>query len=618
MSNLLKFVPGDTNTKETKKNRNDSVKENRLLFLTITKHFEELLETRSTLEKEDIIAKFLSSIYKQVPLDDLSYYYQLAAKDFANLVVAQETGISTELFLNAVSLVLKMKKDDLKLKNKGDWGDTIERIYHQQQFKPSGSPIDVKVVCQLIIKLPTYTGTGSQKKKVSEISAFLRRCSPLEAKYFTRLMLGDSLKTGAKDKLIQRAFFKTFSHIEQYSIDLDHASKTRKLNFGQGIVWILEGEGEKVKDLKMIPGFPIELMLAEIGSIETVSNEEHFIEYKYDGFRLQAHYDGKKVSLFSRGLESQTENLPDIKDAFKEAVNGHTCITDGEVLAYDQASGTVLPFQTIIRRKRKHDRNSIARTMRTEYRIFDIMYLDGIDLTNEPLRARRKKLETIIISSELIQFSEKIVTQDPEKALEFIHKAKELGHEGGMIKPASSQYFIGERKKEWSKIKPQTYDVDGCLIGGQMGTGKRANMISRVFVAFPISETEEFEVIDVAIGSGMSEEIMIFLKELLDQEGIDLCPANVRIAPETAAQVEKWIVPEKSPVLEIVADSFSWKTTDNTPISKQNVPLYQDRYDLTKISLRFPRCKGIREKGKKANTMEYVIEQINKQLKGEI
>ena len=143
MSSLLKFVAEDKNAKESNKNNNHVVPEKHLLFSTVTKHFENLLETRSTLEKEDLIAKFLSSEREQVPLEDLYFYYQLAAKDFANLEVIQETGISTELFLNAVSLVLKMSKDDLKLKNKGDWGETVERIFQHQQLKSSGSPIDI-------------------------------------------------------------------------------------------------------------------------------------------------------------------------------------------------------------------------------------------------------------------------------------------------------------------------------------------------------------------------------------------------------------------------------------------------------------------------------------------
>ena len=119
-----------------------------------------------------------------------------------------------------------------------------------------------------------------------------------------------------------------------------------------------------------------------------------------------------------------------------------------------------------------------------------------------------------------------------------------------IIKNADSPYLIGERDKLWTKIKPQTYDMDGVLIGGQYGTGKRAGMISRVFVAFPDAESDSYESLGVAVGSGMSEDLMKTLKKLFDEEGVTECPFNVKIESDLSTQVNMWIYPEKGPVLE--------------------------------------------------------------------
>ncbi|OLS25890.1 MAG: DNA ligase [Candidatus Heimdallarchaeota archaeon LC_3] len=610
---LLNFIDPENNDKD--KESSDKEKSNRLLFSEVTTLFEQLQTTRSTLEKEGMIAKFLQHKKNQIVNIDFLFFYQISAKDFVNLEFDKETGVSIAIFLQAVSRHMKIDIDEINLRYKGDWGKTIMKYFSKNTAKKKSESLTVSQIVHSILNLTSYSGSGSQKRKQNEIISILKNCTPFEAKYFTRLILGGSLKTGAKDKLIQRAFLSAFSDLNQYYKQIEYANKTRRLNFGQAIFWYLENHIDKITELIMKPGHPVSLMLAERGDVEVVTSAPHFMEYKYDGFRLQAHYDGKKVTLFSRGLENHTDNLADVAVAFRKSVK-ESCIVDGEILAYNKETGDVLPFQSIIRRKRKYDRNEVAKTMHTEYRIFDLLFYKGKDITSLPLIERRGILEEIVTPSSIIQFSEKYETQDPEEALALIYKAKKEGHEGGILKNAQSPYLIGVRDKSWTKIKPQTYDMDAVLIGGQYGTGKRANMISRVFVSFPVDNSEDYESLGVAIGSGMSEEIMIQLRQLLESEGVSECPFNVRIANNLALQVNTWIYPEKGPVLEIVADSFSWKTKENIPLNEKNIPKTSDndRYDLTKVSLRFPRCKGIRESGKKANSVQEVSNMIRSQL----
>jgi DNA ligase-1 len=598
---LLSFID-----KENKGNSNKNHNNNDLLFQEVCELFEQLQTTRSTLEKEDMIRIFLEKKKEIISNTDFNYFYQISSKDLVNLDFDKETGVSIGIFLETVSKFLKLDLDELKLRYKGDWGETVQKYFSKTKIKRISGALTVQEVIKSIFNLTEFVGSGSKRKKQTEITSILKKSTSIEAKYYTRLILGGSLKTGAKDKLIQKAYFSCFRELENISKNIEYANKTRRLNFGQAIQWYLDGEKEKILNLTMKPGYPVSLMLAERGLVDVVTQGPHFIEYKYDGFRLQAHFDGKKVFLFSRGLEDHTENLPDIVRALKETIK-HTYIVDGEILAYNKETGSVLPFQSIIRRKRKYDREEIAKTMHTEYRIFDVLYFEGKDVTEKSLKKRRLILEKMLQDSSVIKLSKMIETQDSEEALNFIHKAKEAGHEGGILKNTSSPYLIGERDKSWTKIKPQTYDMDGVLIGGQYGTGKRAGMISRVFIAFPDSDSDNYESLGVAVGSGMSEDLMKSLKKLFDEDGVTECPYNVKIEPDLTNQVNIWIYPEKGPVLEIVADSFSWR---------KNIPKTVDgsRFDLTKISLRFPRCKGRREIGKKPNSIQEVNSLIQSQI----
>ena len=75
-------------------------------------------------------------------------------------------------------------------------------------------------------------------------------------------------------------------------------------------------------------------------------------EEKYDGERVQAHKKGNKIILYSRRMEKITAEFPEIIGEIKTNVNSKDCIIEGECVAVD-AKGNLLPFQTMMQRKRK-------------------------------------------------------------------------------------------------------------------------------------------------------------------------------------------------------------------------------------------------------------------------
>jgi ATP-dependent DNA ligase len=95
-----------------------------------------------------------------------------------------------------------------------------------------------------------------------------------------------------------------------------------------------------LKRVMPIPGTPVRMMLAarahDLNEVPTHMRGEMFIEYKYDGERVQIHRDGNgAVHAFSRRLERITHQYPEIIDAFAKSDVPKNTILEGEIAAFD-------------------------------------------------------------------------------------------------------------------------------------------------------------------------------------------------------------------------------------------------------------------------------------------
>src|SRR5699024_7357874 len=106
---------------------------------------------------------------------------------------------------------------------------------------------------------------------------------------------------------------------------------------------------------------------------------------------------------------------------------------------------------------------------------FDVLHIDGVDLIDEPLRARRRRLATLV-GDALIPGS---ITADPDEGQAVLDESLAQGHEGGMVKAVDSPYEAGRRGKSWLKVKP-VYVLDLVVIGVEWGSGRRRGWLSNI------------------------------------------------------------------------------------------------------------------------------------------
>ncbi len=109
------------------------------------------------------------------------------------------------------------------------------------------------------------------------------------------------------------------------------------------------------------------------------------MEYKLDGFRIQAHKDGGKIKLFTRRLEEVTKQFPEVVNYIKNNIKGESFILDSEAAGFNPKTGKYLPFQNISQRiKRKYDIEEMSKKFPVELNVFDILYYEGKSMIKEP------------------------------------------------------------------------------------------------------------------------------------------------------------------------------------------------------------------------------------------
>lgn len=182
--------------------------------------------------------------------------------------------------------------------------------------------------------------------------------------------------------------------------------------------------------------------------------ENWLYELKVDGYRSIAFKTGGKVHLRSR-------NDKDFSGAYPGIVKGlsglpEETVIDGEIVALDETGHP--SFNAL--------QNFGSNKMPILYYIFDVMVLEGLDLTREPLSRRRELLERKILPklSEPIKYSSSL---DADLS-DLIQLVKKAGLEGLVAKQRDSRYELGLRSGAWRKMRVnagQEFVIGGYTVG---------------------------------------------------------------------------------------------------------------------------------------------------------
>lgn len=461
-----------------------------------------------SIEKGEILASFLSD------LDEAELAIVPSFVTGSPFPASSEIllGVGPSTLYDALSRASGSSTTEIKdiLRRTGDVGAVAAEAIGKR--RPStlssfigGDSLSILDVYSRFLQIARASGRRSQSVKAKNLQYLFSESSPLEARYIARLALED-MRIGVGEGIVRDAIAKAFGATP--------AEVERGYNFtgDLGLVARRAKEG-RLSDLKVEIGRPIKMMLAQIGSGIPGSLAEMgtaAVEWKFDGSRVQIHKRGDDVEIFSRRLERVTRSLPEIVASIREGVRTESAILDGEAVARGE-DGRPLPFQEILKRfRRKYKVEGTAKKIPLELFLFDIVYLDGHPLIDEPLRERRRILEEVADPKIL---AAQTVTSDPEVVAGIYEKAVAAGHEGVMLKSPTAPYAPGKRGKNWVKIKPVMETLDLVVVGARWGEGRRATFLGSFRLASPDPDTGRLE--DVGwVATGINDEMLAELTDL--------------------------------------------------------------------------------------------------------
>ena len=267
----------------------------------------------------------------------------------------------------------------------------------------------------------------------------------------------------------------------------------------------------------------------------------------------QIHKDGDKVEIYSRKLERMTPMFPDIVEAVARLPKKEL-IFEGEALAYDEEKRRYFPFQTTMHRRRKHGIGEASKEFPLNLFVFDILYIDGEDMTGRPYSERRDAI-TRIFREGILRPSMSTVVEDPEVLERMFQEAIAEGLEGIMAKDLSSPYNAGKRKFAWIKLK-KSYGkavdtIDGVIVGYYLGRGSRAEFeFGGVLLAVFNPDSGKLETI-AKMATGFSEAEMKELQAQLEGTKTDKPPINL----DCRIEVDFWVEPRF--IVEVAFDEIT-------------------------------------------------------------
>ncbi len=172
------------------------------------------------------------------------------------------------------------------------------------------------------------------------------------------------------------------------------------------------------------------------------SNPEWIFETKWDGFRSVCFIRNGRARFVSRNQLEMTSQYPELADVTKH-IDAKEAILDGEIVALDQDG---MPrFQLLQPRVgRKGGIEALRGKGHIVYYVFDLIYLDGYDLTACALVERKAALERILRPSNFIKFSDHVEGNGKE----FFKQIEKFKLEGMLAKRAGSPYVQKRKSKQ--------------------------------------------------------------------------------------------------------------------------------------------------------------------------
>ncbi|MEM0969812.1 MAG: ATP-dependent DNA ligase, partial [Verrucomicrobiota bacterium] len=517
--------------------------------------------------KTDMLASYFVSLTDDSDLAIAATY--LSGRPFPKAHAHRSLQVGWRLIKRALlAAVLRSEADYQRFAvGQNDGGRVARRFL---EGRTTAKPCSLREVDQFFSRLGDAKGPGA---KEALLKAFFQERTAREGAYLVKILGGD-LRIGLREGLVEEAIAIAFrqppSGVRRAHMLTGELGKTA-----------IFARQEKLHLAKPIPFVPLQSMLASPEEtahafwerLEGAERGEIWAEEKYDGIRAQIHRQGDRCDIYSRDLRSLSAEFPELLAAALSGIVSDV-ILDGEIIA--SAEGRRLTFFDLQKRLgRRHEGDLFfGQAIPVRFIAFDLLWKDGKSMLEDPLRERRKVLESLDLSDpfDVLALHRPQSVEEVEAAFA---DARRSGNEGLIGKDPESGYSLGKRGHSWVKLKAPMPTLDCVVVAAEEGHGKRSHVLSDYTFAVLDERTDTFVVIGKAYSGLTDQEI----EELTE-----------RFLAETLRKERRKRFVEPRVVLEIAFDSIQ-------PSKRHS----------SGLALRFPRIHSIRrdKNPRSVDTLEY-------------
>jgi DNA ligase-1 len=393
-----------------------------------------------------------------------------------------------------------------------------------------GEPVlDLREVDATFTRIATVAGRGAARDKARLLRELLQRATVAEREFLARLVMGE-LRQGAVEGLMLEAVARA----ARVSVE---AVRRGMMTTGDlaavARVALAEGDGGLAR-LAVVLFRPVQPMLAQTAADPDAALHqlrEAALEWKLDGARIQVHKAGDEVRVFSRQLREVTRAVPEVAELIRP-LPARELILDGETIAL-RPDGAPWPFQVTMRRfGRKLEVNRLRAALPLTAFAFDLLYLDGASLLDQPLTRRMAALRETLPPAAVVPGA---VTADLAVARAFLADARARGHEGIMAKRLDAPYAAGSRGSAWLKVKPAA-TLDLVVLAAEWGHGRRQGWLSNLHLGARDPQSGAFVMLGKTF-KGMTDEMLAWQTERLLALEVARDAHTVYVRPELVVEV---------------------------------------------------------------------------------
>jgi DNA ligase-1 len=314
-------------------------------------------------------------------------------------------------------------------------------------------------------------------RKYEVLRSLFERCGKLEAYFLSKLLLRNAgFGFDYQGPLLAKSLgehFKVDPGVVAHAMALTDPIETAR---------VMETEGvEGLRKIQLKPLSPVRPALAT-GGVEDVKQYPVWVERKYDGIRLLLHKstDARGSILcgaYTRNRGDWLELIPGLANTIPY-LPCRDAIVDGELYGMVVDLDGARPAS--VYEVYCHIQGEPIRPVQLRYAAFDLLYLNGQDLTRLPLSTRRQHLAALVAPLNgatlpvPIVLSEGQLAENKEALNRLFHHFRAQGYEGIIAKDLKGTYCLADRDPTWVKRKPEI-TLDLVLIGGVLAVTSKEN-----------------------------------------------------------------------------------------------------------------------------------------------